>query len=317
MRGGGIRDPALSWAQRNMCTRRLLTAATLAGLIAALTPAAADAGEAECRGAIGATMVDSLRVPQDASCELDGTLVEGTVKVEGGASLTARAIQVGGNIQSEGAARVAVERSRVSGSLKVEQGNGAAISSNDVSGSVGVSSNQGVVEISRNLIDGNLDCRDNAPPPTGGGNVVRGNAEDQCESLAGGSPADAGPTAGDTSAAAPPTGGDTSAAAPPAAPLLPPRPARGAVWLARGGRVVAVRLRCPSRARCVGRVILRARGLRVGSRRFAIPPRGRKVVRVRLSARARRVLRRSGTLRVRVTARTRRPISRVVTLRAG
>ena len=311
MGGGGVRDPAVSWAQRNMCTRRLLTAATLAGLIAALTPAAADAGEAECRGAIGATMVDSLRVPQDASCELDGTLVEGTVKVEGGASLTARAIQVGGNIQSEGAARVAVERSRVSGSLKVEHGNGAAISHNDVSGSVRVTSNQGAVEISRNLIDGNLDCRDNAPPPTGGGNVVRGNAEDQCASLTGGSPADAGPTGADTGAAAPP-------AAPPGAPLLPPRPARGAVWLARGGRVVAVRLRCLTRVRCVGRVILRARGLRVGSRRFDIPPRGRKVVRVRLSARARRVLRRSGTLRVRVTARTRAgTISRVVTLRAG
>ena len=35
-------------------------------------------------------------------------------------------------------------------------------------------------------IDGNLQCKENAPPPTGGGNLVHGNAEDQCAMLAGG-----------------------------------------------------------------------------------------------------------------------------------
>jgi hypothetical protein len=38
--------------------------------------------------------------------------------------------------------------------------------------------------VTDNVIDGNLQCQGNAPAPTGGGNVVSGNAEDQCASLA-------------------------------------------------------------------------------------------------------------------------------------
>lgn len=45
--------------------------------------------------------------------------------------------------------------------------------------------NAGGVTISDNVIDGNLQCEGNAPAPTGGGNVVRGNAEGQCSGLAG------------------------------------------------------------------------------------------------------------------------------------
>jgi hypothetical protein len=33
-------------------------------------------------------------------------------------------------------------------------------------------------------IDGNLQCTGNSPAPTGSGNVVGGNAEDQCAALA-------------------------------------------------------------------------------------------------------------------------------------
>jgi len=39
------------------------------------------------------------------------------------------------------------------------------------------------VHIARNQIDGNLQCKENSPRPTGGGNVVRGNKEDQCRRL--------------------------------------------------------------------------------------------------------------------------------------
>jgi hypothetical protein len=37
--------------------------------------------------------------------------------------------------------------------------------------------------ISQNRIDGNLQCKENNPAPTGGGNVVQGNKEDQCKRL--------------------------------------------------------------------------------------------------------------------------------------
>jgi hypothetical protein len=40
--------------------------------------------------------------------------------------------------------------------------------------------NTGGVEIRRNVIDGNLQCKENQPAPVGGGNVVGGNKEDQC-----------------------------------------------------------------------------------------------------------------------------------------
>jgi hypothetical protein len=39
------------------------------------------------------------------------------------------------------------------------------------------------VRIDGNRIDGNLQCKANRPPPTGGGNVVQGNEEDQCARL--------------------------------------------------------------------------------------------------------------------------------------
>ena len=52
-----------------------------------------------------------------------------------------------------------------------------------VGGSVQVFQNSGGVAISRNRIDGNLQCKENSPAPTGGGNVVQGNKEDQCARL--------------------------------------------------------------------------------------------------------------------------------------
>ena len=45
--------------------------------------------------------------------------------------------------------------------------------------------NSGSVEIQYNTIDGNLQCKENAPAPTGGANRVAGNKEDQCARLTG------------------------------------------------------------------------------------------------------------------------------------
>src|ERR687892_94323 len=123
------------------------------------------ADETVCRGTIGATTVDNLRVPDGATCKLNGTFVKGTVKVEGDAALRALGIRVIGNVQAENARRVVVrDRSRIGGNLQAFQ-------------------NTGGVTINNNRIDGNLQCKENVPPPTGGGNVVQGNKEDQCAAL--------------------------------------------------------------------------------------------------------------------------------------
>jgi hypothetical protein len=69
------------------------------------------AKETTCVGPLGAATVDNLRVPQNRSCTLDGTRIEGTLKVETGATLDATRINVIGNVQAEGAAAVTVTNS--------------------------------------------------------------------------------------------------------------------------------------------------------------------------------------------------------------
>ena len=176
----------------------------LAFAAAAVAPASASAEETTCRGSLGAITVDNLRVPQNARCILTGTRVQGTVKVERAATLGARRVRVIGNVQAENARRVNVIRgSRIGGSVQVKQGgaasvldshvntdiqldaNGAAVeaSRNVVGGSVQVFQNTRGVRLARNTIDGNLQCKENRPAPTGRGNVVQGNKEDQCARL--------------------------------------------------------------------------------------------------------------------------------------
>ena len=179
------------------------TVAFAAAAVAAL-PASAQAEERTCRGTIGARTVDNLRVPQGATCNLNGTVVKGTVKVERSATLVADGVRVVGNVQAENASKVVVRgSSRVGGSVQVKQGGAATVKSsriigdiqydanrrylkangNQVGGSIQVVGNTGGAEIFRNVINGNLQCKENSPRPTGGGNVVGGNKEDQCRTF--------------------------------------------------------------------------------------------------------------------------------------
>jgi hypothetical protein len=199
-------------------------------------------------------------------------------------------VRVVGNVQAENAERVVLESSEIGGSVQVKQGGGAEVTEsritgdvqldenggaaqrvadNDVNGSVQVMKNVGGVEISTNVIDGNLQCKENDPPPTGGGNDVHGNAEDQCATLGGGS----------RGAGASPGSDATTLVA------------RGSLRASRRG-VVRVPLRCAASSRCTGRVRLLARGGRaaqaaavLGRARFAIAAGQSKAVRVRLSRR--------------------------------
>jgi hypothetical protein len=162
------------------------------------------AEERTCRGTIGARTVDNLRVPQGATCRLNGTFVKGTVKVQRAATLVATNVRVIGNVQGENARNVVVRGgSRIGGSVQVVQGARARVANSRVNGDIlfdendrrlsVVSSrigedvqafqNTGGVTIRDNRIDGNLQCKANRPRPTGGGNIVHGNKEDQCRRL--------------------------------------------------------------------------------------------------------------------------------------
>jgi hypothetical protein len=154
---------------------------------AALTAAPARAEERTCRGTLGAKTVDNLRVPSGATCRLTRTRVKGTVKVERGATLYASAIRVVGNIQAENARRVNVARSHIGGSVQIVQSrNGSTLSKldrNTVKQDVQFFENRGAISITRNRINGNLQCKANSRRPTGGGNIVGGSKQDQCARL--------------------------------------------------------------------------------------------------------------------------------------
>ena len=164
---------------------------------------AALAEETTCRGTIGARTVDNLRVPDGATCELNGITVKGTIKVETGATLKATGVRVIGNVQAENHKFVKLVGSTVGGSVQFDQGGAFKVVNTDVEGSIQVVSNNGPsrlkandvnqdvqvfghrngIAIVDNRIDGNLQCKENSPAPTGGGNRVQGNKEDQCKRL--------------------------------------------------------------------------------------------------------------------------------------
>ena len=181
--------------------------ALMMGLAALLVAAqAAQAEERVCRGTIGSATVDNLRVPQGASCTLNGTRVEGTVKVERKATLVANTIRVKGNVQSEGFKNITLrENSVVVGSVQLENGldggSGRVLNSkvngdlqffsndsrmiakgNTILANFQANQNTGGLVIQNNRISENLQCQANTPPPTGGGNTA-GDKEDQCAAL--------------------------------------------------------------------------------------------------------------------------------------
>lgn len=164
---------------------------------------AVHAEETVCTGTIGARLLDNIVVPDNRNCTLNGTRTKGTVKVGRGAALAATNVQINGNIQAEGAYNVVVRgNSFIGGSVQIKQGNAASVttaringdlqfdennrrlaaSDNTIGGNLQAYKNTGGVVVLRNRIDGNLQCKENRPAPTGGGNRAA-SKEDQCARL--------------------------------------------------------------------------------------------------------------------------------------
>jgi hypothetical protein len=162
------------------------------------TPALAE--EQTCRGTMGARTVDNLRVPDGATCTLNGTTIKGTLKVETRATLYAFGVRVVGNVQAENSRKVVVRGSRVGGSVKVVQSGIASVRGNRINGNILFDENSGLnvarrnvvgadiqafqnkggVRIYYNRVNGNLQCKANSPRPVGDGNIVQGVKQDQC-----------------------------------------------------------------------------------------------------------------------------------------
>ncbi len=164
------------------------------------------AEDTQCRGTIGNVLIDgNLIVPDGASCSLDGTTVRGDVTVKSRANLMVNGANISGSIQSEGANKidinsntrtgnnvllrrgveVSIDGATITGDLQLEANTGPVrVESNTIIGNLQAKSNKdgGSIIISSNQIGNNLQCQDNNPAPTGGGNTAK-QKEGQCENL--------------------------------------------------------------------------------------------------------------------------------------
>lgn len=183
---------------------RNLSGIALVALLAFAAPPA-QAGDVMCppnRGPV--TIGGNVVVVGD--CTLGRTTVDGNVFVEDRGVLTANRANIRGNVQSDGGLRVRllrtdvdgsvqlknlrdplqsmVERSRVKGSIQLDDNDSrVVVLDNVVDEDVQAFKNRGGVVIRTNTIGGNLQCKENVPAPTGFGNRVGGNKEDQCRNF--------------------------------------------------------------------------------------------------------------------------------------
>jgi hypothetical protein len=166
--------------------RAMLAAAIFAITLVTATalPQNASGEERSCRGKLGRVTMDNLRVPQRAVCVLNGTRVKGVITVQRDAILIANGVRVVGNVQAENARNVVVRRSsRVGGSIQLDHGARASVLASRVGGDIQVIAYSGRVVIARNVVNGNLECKENRLAPTGGRNVVGESKLDQCARL--------------------------------------------------------------------------------------------------------------------------------------
>jgi hypothetical protein len=147
--------------------------------------------------------LDSVIVPDNASCTLIGSTMNGTVQLGNNARLIAQDLNITGNLIADGAAELSISgASRVGGSVQLNGGAGASISGvniggslqidampgavtasgNQIGGNVQAIANRGGVTLSNNTMAGVLQCLGNQPAPTGGGNVAA-QKEGQCTGL--------------------------------------------------------------------------------------------------------------------------------------
>ncbi|HEY9565774.1 MAG TPA: hypothetical protein VIR30_18565 [Nocardioides sp.] len=175
--------------------KRILALIAALPILAALgslgVAAPANADDRTCRGTIGRTTVDgNIHVPTGATCTLVHTNVKGNIKLSSSSTLNARGVRVDGDIQGWKTRRVDVKssstrHSTIEGNIQLRSSGyrGGVINQARVDGDIQLFSNRGRFSVSRNVVDGNLQCKSNYPAPTGWGNKVQGNKEGQCRRM--------------------------------------------------------------------------------------------------------------------------------------
>src|SRR5688500_1626591 len=96
---------------------------------------------------------------------------------------------IGGNVKFEkNAGSTAIHENTIGGELQIFENDGVGefqngqFTENQVAGNMQLFKNQGPSEVSGNIVAKNLQCKENVPPPVGGGNMAE-QKEDQCAAL--------------------------------------------------------------------------------------------------------------------------------------
>lgn len=168
----------------------------------AATPVLGD--DINCQTVIGAETVDDNLVIA-APCTLNGTTVEGNIRIFTGGSLTAIGAVIDGNIEADTADFVAIQNTEVDGRIKLDSmvGDLSYIRDSAIDGKISLKNNRsrlemqgnfidddlianeniGGVFIGDNIIEGDLECKKNSPEPVGDNNFVSGKTKNQCRDL--------------------------------------------------------------------------------------------------------------------------------------
>ena len=157
-----------------------------------------------CTETLEDIVVDDLIVPQNTTCTLNGTRVEGNITVEEDASLIAYGVSVSGNIQANKASQIEIHpdsyvggniqiaeshsllvaSTNIGGNLEADYNTGELIfSGNAIEGNLQIFNNMGGVSIQNNIIQGNIECEENDPQPNYSGNMVYGDRSGQCQNI--------------------------------------------------------------------------------------------------------------------------------------
>ena len=176
----------------------------LAFTLLSITPAL-QAGDTICNTALSGGSYENILVPSFATCTILNAQVDGNVLVQpGGAVTISGRTYIDGNVQSDGGrfvrllgrgvtvnGDVQIKKSTktstiqpgtsILGNLQFEENSGfLAVTSSFIAGDLQFFKNSGGGTFVNNTIRQNLQCKENNPPPTGGGNRVGGSKEDQC-----------------------------------------------------------------------------------------------------------------------------------------
>ena len=140
--------------------KAMLKAAVLGSAVAMALIGTAHAGDVTCSSTLGKQRIDGDVVLR-GTCTLNGTTVDGNVKVYQGGRLTIKNATIDGDVQADKASSVSVTGGAVNGNIQVKQSSSVRISGVRVDGDIQLFDNRGSVRAERNTVDGNLQCKGN------------------------------------------------------------------------------------------------------------------------------------------------------------